>query len=236
MSEPLLEAFPQKPVSTVSEVLAAMRDIEDAAKPGDGIAFFNRLYRHTTENIAKTIDQGEFVDPVFLARLDVIFANRYFLGVRACLEGAADAPRAWRPLVEARAEKGIAPIQFALAGMNAHINRDLAPSLVDAIESTVWPESESPERTDYDKVNDVLAATEAEVKDVLEGELLAEIDRALGSIDDVLALWSVRRARGAAWVWGETLFALKPHPRLSSETLLTIDRMAAMASRGLLLR
>lgn len=233
MTEPLLAAFPQKPVSSVPEVLSAMRAIADAAPAGDGIGCFNRLYMRTTENIAKTIDEGGFHDPAFLARLDVVFANRYFLGVRACLEGAADAPRAWLPLVESRTRK-IAPIQFALAGMNAHINRDLAPSLVDAIEDA-WPEEESAARRDYDKVNEVLAATEIEVKGILEGELLAEIDRAMGTVDDVLALWSIRRARGAAWVWGETLFALRSHPRLAGETLLTIDRMAAMASRALLL-
>lgn len=235
MTDPYLDVFPQKPVSTVAEVLAAMTAIEAAAPKGDGIACFNRLYQKTTENIAQRIDAGGFADPVYLAKLDVIFANRYFLGVRACLEGAADAPRAWLPLVEARSDREIAPIQFALAGMNAHINRDLAPSLVDAFEGRAWPEADSAERSDYDKVNDVLADTEAEVKGVLEGEILAEIDRALGDIDDVLALWSVRKARGAAWIWGETLFALKTHPRLSNETLLAIDRMAAMASRGLLL-
>jgi hypothetical protein len=235
VSDPYLDVFPQKPVSNVAEVLAALAAIESAAPKGDGIACFNRLYRRTTENVAKTIDRGGFADPAFLARLDVVFANRYFLGVRACLEGAPDAPRAWLPLVEARGARTIAPIQFAFAGMNAHINRDLAPSLVDVFEGRAWPDAASAERHDYDKVNEVLAATEAEVKDILEGELLAEIDRALGEVDDLLALWSVRKARGAAWVWGETLFALEPHPRLASETMLTIDRMAALASRALLL-
>jgi Family of unknown function (DUF5995) len=33
---------------------------------------------------------------------------------------------AWKPLFEARFATGIAPVQFALAGMNAHINRDLS--------------------------------------------------------------------------------------------------------------
>ncbi len=37
----------------------------------------------------------------------------------------AAVPLAWRPLVEQRAAAGIEPIQFALAGMNAHINHHL---------------------------------------------------------------------------------------------------------------
>ncbi len=48
---------------------------------------------------------------------------------------AVDADRAkftppvpWRPLLDARGDRTIWPIQFAPAGMNAHINHDLAPA------------------------------------------------------------------------------------------------------------
>jgi hypothetical protein len=235
---PLLDAFPTAPVTNVPEVLAAMRAIELAAPTGDGIGWFNRLYRKTTENIAQTMEAGGFADRAFVERLDVVFANKYFLGVRACLEGTSDAPRAWLPLVEARAKTNIAPLQFAIAGMNAHINRDLAPSIVDtlaALGATAWPDAGTPTRRAYDQVNDVLADTEVQVKGELEGKLLAEIDSALGKADDLFALWSVRKARAAAWTWGETLHALRGHPTLAADTLLALDRMAALAGRGLLL-
>jgi hypothetical protein len=39
---------------------------------------------------------------------------------------------AWRPLVERRALPGIEPVQFALAGMNAHTNHDLPVAMVTA--------------------------------------------------------------------------------------------------------
>ena len=39
-------------------------------------------------------------------------------------------PTAWQPLFERRADPGIEPIQFALAGMNAHINHDLPLAVV----------------------------------------------------------------------------------------------------------
>ncbi|MGZ3424635.1 MAG: DUF5995 family protein [Polyangiales bacterium] len=234
--DPLLDVLPEQPVSTIPDVLAVMAKVEAVLPRADGIACFNRLYRKTTENILARIESGGFSDPTGLARLDIVFANKYFLGVRACLEQRDGAPRAWYPLVEARADRDIAPIQFALAGMNAHINRDLAVSLVDTFRPIgAWPQKESPARADYDRVNDVLASTETEVKSFFEGELLAEIDRDLGSVDDRVALWSVRRARDAAWTWGETLFALDHHPVLASETLLAIDRTAGLASRALLL-
>jgi hypothetical protein len=234
----LLDAFPSAPVTTIPAVLAAMRDIERAAPEPDGIGWFNRLYRKTTENVAQRLEANDFADPGFVRALDVVFANRYFRGVRACLAGESDAPRAWLPLVEARGRRTIAPLQFALAGMNAHINRDLAPSIVDALAAvgaTSWPGAGSATKAGYDRVNDVLAATETQVKAELEGAVLAEIDSALGDADDLFALWSVRKARTAAWTWGEAMFALRAHPTLATDTLLALDRMAGLASRALLL-
>lgn len=158
--------------------------------------------------------------------------------MRACLEGRPEAPRAWLPLVEARERRTLAPLQFAIAGMNAHINRDLAPSIVDAlgaVGAAAWPAAGSAARAAYDQVNDVLAATETQVKGELEGEVLEAVDSALGDADDLFALWSVRKARAAAWTWGEAMFALRGHPKLAADTLLALDRMAALAGRALLL-
>ena len=45
---------------------------------------------------------------------------------RATSRPAGGCRQAWAPLVERRATRGVLPIQFALAGMNAHINHDLA--------------------------------------------------------------------------------------------------------------
>lgn len=210
-----------------------MKKIQSLLDPRDGLACFNRLYQRTTENILATVERGGFADPGALARLDVVFANAYFSGISACLLTPQLAPRAWLPLMEARKKK-LAPIQFALAGMNAHINRDLAPSLAEAFAAS-FPSKSSAEHGDYLKVNDVLATTEDEVKAWFEGELLAAVDEALGRVDDVCALWSVRKARDAAWTWGQTLFALRDHPTLAEDTLLALDRTAGLASRALLL-
>ena len=66
-----------------------------------------------------------FRDPAFLEQLDVVFANLYFDAVAAGDADPRAAPSAWRPLFEMPHQRGILSIQFALAGMNAHINRDL---------------------------------------------------------------------------------------------------------------
>ena len=64
-----------------------------------------------------------------MTQLDVTFANLYFAAAEAAGNPAA-APLAWRPLIEQRAVAGIEPVQFALAGMNAHINHDLPLAMV----------------------------------------------------------------------------------------------------------
>ena len=54
------------------------------------------------------------------------FAWLYFDAI-----AAADPPSAWRPLFASAERRGILPLQFAFAGMNAHINRDLPVALVE---------------------------------------------------------------------------------------------------------
>ena len=69
-----------------------------------------------------------FENQAFVERLDVLFAEFYFQAYDAA---AAEAwvSKAWAPLFARRAEHRLA-LQFAIAGMNAHINNDLAHALV----------------------------------------------------------------------------------------------------------
>ena len=76
-----------------------------------------------------SITQGFFADPGFMTELDVTFANLYFAAA-AALSDPAVVPAAWQPLVDRRSAAGIEPIQFALAGMNTHINHDLPLAVV----------------------------------------------------------------------------------------------------------
>jgi Family of unknown function (DUF5995) len=100
-----------------------MRALEDALPPGDGVALFLRLYRPVTEDVeAAAASRGTFGDPRSLRWLDVVFANLFFRGLRDWGKVPATVPRAWEPFFAARSRPRIAPIQFALAGMNAHIN------------------------------------------------------------------------------------------------------------------
>ncbi len=91
----------------------------------DGVACFTRLYLDVTKGVQKELAGITFGDPRFLAQLDIAFANLFFSAMDGAAHKPVSVPRAWAPLVEARGARGIAPLQFALAGMSAHINRDL---------------------------------------------------------------------------------------------------------------
>jgi hypothetical protein len=173
---------------TIADVTARMRTMYEGLPQQDGVACFTRLYLAVTEAVLDA--HGTFASPRFLSRLDVRFAELYF-------QALTHPPRAWAPLLEARSDEGIAPLQFALAGMNAHINRDLPIALVQTYkELGLEPRRVGPEYADYLAVNTILVSTETVAKrELLEGDLKV-VDEALGEFDDVVAMWNVERARG----------------------------------------
>jgi hypothetical protein len=222
------------PPTTIDEVIARMRQIDSALPAGDGVGYFNRLYLTTSENILAGEERALFGNLPFVDTLDVVFAQLYFDALAVFVAGGSP-PRAWAPLFAARTRGDVAPLQFALAGMNAHINRDLPLALVRTFTRlSLTLERPSPEATDYDEVNAVLADTEQQMKDFYFTPLMKEIDREFDGVEDVVANWSVRAARATAWTNGAALWHLRTHPTLSDEYLEGLDAMVGFAGRGLL--
>ncbi len=163
----------------------------------DGVACFNGMYLQVTEAVRDALPS--FESPAFVERLDVLFAEFYFQAYDASV-AQAWVSKAWAPLFARRAEHKILALQFAIAGMNAHINNDLAHALVLTWhELDLGPAHDSPEYRDYEKVNAILERVEADIKGPLADDLIASVDTLLGTADDFLALWSIRRAREEAW-------------------------------------
>jgi hypothetical protein len=225
----------QTPVGSIEDVVARMTAIDQALPPADGISCFNKLYLAVTQNVLAGVGQATFADPPFLTALDVSFANLYFAALRAFDAGSDDTPHAWLPLFEARASKTIAPIQFALAGMNAHINRDLPVALVETFAATgTTPAEDTPQHADFERVDTLLAATEKQVKDMYLDGLARSLDAEFHGVDDVVAIWSVAAARDAAWTNADVLWRLRSLGPIERAYLGTLDRSVGFASRGLL--
>jgi len=222
--------------SVIGPVIERLKAIGDRLPEDDGVARFNDLYLAMTREVEAEVGRQGFEDPRFLSHLDLVFAGRYFAAVDAA-DGGDPIPGAWAPLFEARARPRIAPIQFALAGTDAHINYDLCVALVQTCtDLDVPPQDDSPQHRDYLKVNAILAKVEADVKKRFDTGLVGVADEALGRLDDVLAMWSIDRARDAAWTHAKVLWALRDSSALEADYLSTLARIVGLAARGLLVQ
>jgi hypothetical protein len=231
----LLELVSGPAPGSLAEVVLRMRALDRALPQEDGLKWFNWLYLTVTERIGGETAARRWQDGPWLERLDVIFAGLYFEAIRLWLTEPARCPRAWAPLLDRRQHPGIDRLQFALAGMNAHINRDLAVALVRLCElDGAGPDRTGPHHADYLQVNDALDAVETAAVTALATGLIGALAR-LGRTDDLLAMWQVREARNAAWTHAEMLWQLRELPTLAARYLASMDRMAGYAGRGLLL-
>ena len=223
---------------SVPDVIDRLRAIESASPLSNGVSCFARLYREVTEGVNAELEHRAVADARFIAELDVCFAGLFFSAFDAHHRKPGSEPPAWRPLFAGQSARGVAPLQFALAGMNAHINRDLPVALVTTCRALTLDLSETtPEHADFVRVNTLLAQVEQKIKRSYVTGWLAAVDRLVhrfDRIDDVVAMWDVARARDAAWTNAQALWALHGDVALESEFLATLDRMVGLASRGLL--
>src|ERR1700730_11073625 len=139
------------PVGSFAELLDRMAAIDQALPPTDGVACFNRMYRLVIESVQEHVTAGFFGDPVWIGRLDIMFANLYLTATLTPL--AADTPRSWAALLERSSDPQVLPLQFALAGMNAHINHDLAIAVVTASEELNTSPDAGTHPADFPRVN-----------------------------------------------------------------------------------
>jgi hypothetical protein len=233
----LFDLLSHGPATDVPSALEQMRAIEALLPDSDGLKWFDLLYRMVTEEVLAALSLDIWEDLAWITDLDVVFANLYFDAVRLWLTDPASAPRAWAPLFEARHRSGITEVQFALAGMNAHINRDLPVAVVRTCRHRgIGPAKGSPQYRDYSRINDLLERIEATAIDILGRGPVGLVARGLGRADDVLAMWSVRRARKTAWTSAEVLWSLRDLPELADDFICAMDRSTGFAGRGLLVR
>jgi len=222
--QPLLNLVQGPAPTTIADVMARMEAIDALLPANDGIKWFNRLYLMVTQQVDFKPPGGGWQSPAWLTRLDVVFAGMYFDAVAGLL-GGSSAPSSWSALFEARYRTGVDRIQFALAGMNAHINHDLALALLNTdAELNVVPAPNSPEFADYQSVNGLLNTVMPSALSMLAADTLGVLAEDTGKIGRLLAFWDIRSARNLAWDFANHLRGLSGVTRevaLSSQDALT---------------
>ena len=228
-----LAAAAQTSPQSIPAVLQLMQTIDNTCVDGDGLKWFNRLYLQVTQAVENRVSAGGFNNPAWLAELDVQFANLYFNALYAALTGAP-CPGCWQALFSCRNQTRIARIQFALAGMNAHINHDLPLAVVSTskTENTV-PQHGTAQYNDYTSINTTLDTLIDTAKQELNVRLLGDPLPAVSHLEDLLAAWNLAAAREQAWTTAECLWqdsALAAAVRLDG-----IDGLTTVIGKALLI-
>jgi len=231
-ANPVEPANPVAGATDVADVADRLRRLVAGLPPQDGIAVFGGVYLTVTEAVRARLAAGDvFRTPADTAQLDVLFAGRFLDALRP---GPAAAPACWRPLLRLRQHPGIRPVQFALSGMNAHIEHDLPLAVLDTCRRLGCAPTEL--SADFHRVNVVLAQVEAQVRAWLLPSL-AGLERELDVGDPLLHLlscWSIDRARDAAWATALTLWELRGNPSLLATAEQALDDATGLVSRCLL--
>ncbi|WP_210581336.1 DUF5995 family protein [Streptomyces sp. GESEQ-4] len=213
----------------VDTVVSRMRALDAALPERDGLAVFNRVYLTVTEAVDRRIDAGRFPDARAAITLDVRFAERYLAAVDA-VAGERRPPACWRPLFQYRRHPGVRPLQFALAGINAHIGHDLALAVVDACRTLDCEPAELED--EFDRVGDLLVSLEERIReDLMPGPDLLQI---ADPLTHLLGSWSLERARDATWSTARALWALRELPDVAEEFTERLDAVVGFAGRMLL--
>lgn len=241
----LREILAEDDPRTVEEVVDRLGRLAETAGrlaprgKDDGIAVFGRLYLDITERVLDGWRRGDlFHTGDFIVELDVAFARRYLDALRDHLDGGAEAPGCWALLFDRRQDPEVAVWQFAAAGVNAHVNFDLAFALLD-----VWEEHETPlatieaQRADYLAINTIFHAAMDRLIEVngVPGERFCPdggpLDLARDFVGDVLVV----ATRDWAWAHADRYWDHRARPGYRVWPTTWLDLLATAATRAIFL-
>jgi hypothetical protein len=227
-----LRATVQTPPGSIADVLRILEAIEGICVDGDGLKWFNWLYLQVTQAVENRVNSGGFNDPRWLTELDVQFAGLYFDALSANLTGAP-CPGCWSALFAVRDQTKIARIQFALAGMNAHIDHDLPMALITTCKVTqTIPQHGSAQYNDYTALDTTLDSLIDEAKQTLNVRLLGSQLPAVSHLQDTIAAWDLAAARESAWNTAQNFW--NESPKIAAAHMDIIDGLTTVISKALL--
>jgi hypothetical protein len=233
-------------VQCVIDELAGVQKTAEMSSPAgqaDGVASFNYLYKRITEGVLAKLKNGEFKNPAFLAELDVQFASRYMRALnayeknpRCAYEQDSNCAACWRILFERRNNPQISRMQFAIAGVNAHVNFDLALALVATWKVVGPPDIAGTQYADYETINQIFRDEMSYLRRHFEDHFVREFDKSWlemvsNHFDDMLVVIS----RNIAWHAGQEIRLLeKKSPEQARSKAESMDRLARLASQAIL--
>jgi hypothetical protein len=215
---------------------ALVRRMEGLLEPlearGDPARFFLATYLRTTRAVAEELARGGFRDPAWVERWDVAFADLYLDAIEDA-EAGRRPPGPWAVAFGAGAgADGVAPLGHVLLGMNAHINYDLAQSLLAVIPSRDFddPGVLADRHADHEHIDQVLVArvgAEDSELEALSGPR-SRTDRLLQPLNRLATRRFLRESRAKVWANARLLDAARrAGPQAYADRLAELERLAA---------
>lgn len=236
---PSASPFRKGRVTTIEQVLERQHEIADylvqqAAGKRDGLWVFNDLYTTITDQVKQGCDNSNYDDNEFMKALDVAFANRYFDALRDDARHPGSAPAPWEVLLGRRTVRGIEALQFAAAGVNAHINFDLAAAVF-----RTWQElghgQGAAQHTTYQAIDGIFAKQMEPLRKEFESRWQREVDGGpISKFLDLLGDLLVDGTRDLAWHHAMTLWKWRRVPLADHITMDWLSLTAHAAGELLL--
>lgn len=213
---------------TIDAVLEELdRIIATCVSERNYLSVFAYVYRRTTAEIKKGIDDGRFLDGGRMEKFDVRFA-RYYIDAWYGYRAGQPVSQSWALTFDARNEQ-LTVLQHLMMGMNAHINLDLGVTAA----TTRLGGKMSDIEADFMVVNDIL--------NELVNEMQSRISRVSPAIflldwigqnnDEKVADFAMRKARGTAWSLACLLNPQDDNTRTIS--IQEADRIAAQLGKAM---
>ena len=190
---------------TIDEVIVLLKKIiEIEEQKSSPMAYFTILYHDVTVAVREAIREGRFEDNPRMEKLDVIFANHYFIAYDA-YNNQEETSKSWQLAFQSTTLFSPTILQHILAGMNAHINFDLSQAVIDTSEGEIMSLEH-----DFKLVNTILSEQVDAVQDKLAKvwPIMRLLDWIAGKTDEAVIDFSMVKAREAAWKNAEALFLL----------------------------
>lgn len=218
---------------TLEEVIERLVHIIEQAKiENDRAGYFAALYHKVTVKVKEGVDKGQFANGESLARLDIMFANRYFDALEQWQnkqKGKAYLPisRSWEVAFMQADQSSRLVLHHLLLGMNAHINLDLGIATVEVAGGNI-----DALRNDFDAINIILSSLTYGVMNKLNmvSPLLSSLGFSGTKSNSMLIQFSMGNARDGSWCFAEEL-ATK-YTDLAAYQALIRDRDFEIAQLG----
>ncbi|OCK51955.1 hypothetical protein BA768_14650 [Chryseobacterium sp. CBo1] len=209
-------------MKTIEEVLKKLDEIIVWSKANQSpVGYFACTYRIMTAQVLKGIQQKKFEDNPRMTQLDIAFASRYLEAWENYSTGKK-CSNSWYLAFEAAKNKEFLILQHIFLGMNAHINLDLGISA-----ASIMPYRKiNPLKTDFEKINSVIASINQNVQDSLNKICYPVhlIDKLSSGKDNAVLDFAISKARDTSWA---TAVIASSTPNFLKDSVINIVDYAA---------